>query len=903
MKRRILALALALLFSLPALAALADADGGWEPLLPDSFDAGEWRYPAIYVLEDAAAGDSGLAQVLLEAPGMDMIVVRVPLQAGEDALAVLRRTVDQVDAAPMRTIPDAAHRFVAGTGAGGYLAYMAALEEDGLFGGAVSIRGDLAGADNHWLDVYGPLGERMRERLRADKGLFDAIYTYMDAPADDPWTDLPGSTDDLGAMMIGWGVGSASHEFTVRPGAFDDAFLRESAARVKDRLGARMLSGALTGALDLEKATLAPDERTVRARYTLTAGEALFAHAADLLDVTVRAALYDAQTGAILAGETRVHSLGAAGEVSGSVALDAPADCAGADVRLSVELLGGGMELASAGVVCEREARLEGDRFALDLAGDWHFHYTGTRAALDAAALGPDDWADWPLVQPGMGNWTKGFGDISDANVSSVYGPDYFDYFITGNGYYAREFTLPEGAAALETVLSIGYIDDRCEVWINGHRVGGTGMDAAGRSTGETTWAACSSFPVDGAILCEGDRNTIVVRAWNDLPYGAGGWYAGPIGLYSRASYEAIAGDPGRFLEESFDSVYAARAADHMGTAEVQYLVYLPADYETSGRSYPTLYLLHQLNSDHTSYRTDGVDALLDAGAAAGLFDEMIVVVPNSSEQSWWRGNWEKMLTEELVPHIDENYRTIRDARYRLTAGCSMGGQGAMGVALRNGGLFSGAISFYGAFTYGGEADPRAIAAAESAEYIRSFSLAVLCGNQDSYGFGMCAVDLHQALLAKDAEHLFIIENGGHNGAFYLPRFQEALAYVRAHMYQSDAAVEGLLHGELALDGAQLRAALTADDGVAAYLYAAPASTYTQESVPSLSVPLRLELVRDGETVYACEARDGVLTADGLCISTAFPLDEAGDLAQGATAVLSAEVFDRLVPLASVPLP
>ena len=886
MKRIALALALLLLL-LPAMPGGAEPE--WEALLPEGYENSGWRYPVVYVPGE----DAGLAQALMDAPGLDLIVVRAALPE-QDALAALERIVGEVEASGLRVLPDAAHRAAAGTGAGAYLAYMAALAEESPFGAAVSVRGDLAAEDTAWLAQYGPLQERMVERRRADRGFFESIYTYMDAPAEDPWTDAPGSTDDLGRLMIGWGTGSASHEFTVRPGAFDEDFLRESAARVKDRLAARMLAGALEGALTLEKSSFTPEDGSVAAGYSVSAGEGLFARADGALEAQVRVALYDGETGDVLAEASETRALEGAGAIEGSLALDLPAGCPGGEARLLVSLLGGERALDSAALVRSGGTGAADGPFALDLGGDWAFHYAGLREQIDAAGLEEADWADWPVVQPGLANWTKGFGDISNENVSSPYGADYFDYFITGNAWYARAFTLPEGLEEQELLLSIGYIDDRCEVWVNGTRVGATGLDENGRPNGETTWAAYSVFPVDPALLRFGGENTVVVRAWNDLPYGAGGWYAGPIGLYSPEAFAAMNRGADRFLEESMDSSWAARAAGYMGVAEEEYLVYLPESYETSSRSYPTLYLLHQINSDHTSYRADGVADLLDAGAAAGLFDEMIVVVPNSSADSWWRGNWERMLCEELVPHIDGKYRTIRDARFRLTAGCSMGGQGAMGVALRHPELFSGAISFYGAFSYGQDADPRVIAKAMDRETLDAYALCFLCGNQDTYGFGACAVDLHQILREKGVEHYFCIENGGHNGAFYLPRFQEALGWTRARMYHSDAAVDGLLHGSLAAEDGALRARLVADEGVAAYVAA---------GAPGLSVPLRLELWRDGEAVYAAEARETLLTPEALEAEALFDLGEAGDLARGATARLIAQPFDRTVLLASVDLP
>ena len=139
----------------------------------------------------------------------------------------------------------------------------------------------------------------------------------------------------------------------------------------------------------------------------------------------------------------------------------------------------------------------------------------------------------------------------------------------------------------------------------------------------------------------------------------------------------------------------------------------------------------------------------------------VIVVMPNSSEESWWRGEWERLVTDELIPLIDAKYRTIDDARFRLTAGCSMGGQGAYGLALRHPERFSGAVSFFGAFSYGGASSPNAIAAAESGDYLRGFALYFICGNQDNYGFGEPAIRLHQQLKALGVPHRFFIENGG----------------------------------------------------------------------------------------------------------------------------------------------
>ena len=529
--------------------------------------------------------------------------------------------------------------------------------------------------------------------------------------------------------------------------------------------------------------------------------------------------------------------------------------------------------------------------------GDWQFAYTGMKT-LDVPALTKEEITAWSTVQPGITSWTKGFGNISDENVTSGYGPDYFNFFITGSGYYAKTFALSAEFDSDDVLLSIGYVDDRCEVFLNGTRVGATGMDENGQPTGDTTWAVHSLFEIDESLLIRGGENTIVVRAWNDLPFGAGGWYGGPIALYSRAAYDQENdGSNDRFYEENFKSSYAAKALGSSDAIQNNYLIYLPEDYMTSGRRYPTVYLLHQFNSDHTSYRGDKVNEFFDAGVREGLFDEMIVVIPNSSEESWWTGDWEKMITEELIPHIDEKYRTIRDARYRLTAGCSMGGQGAMAVALRNPDYFTGAVSFFGAFSYGGASSPNAIAANESREYMDSFSLYFICGNQDSYGFGVPAIDLHQKLGSMGVNHRFFIDNGGHDSAFYLPFFKDAFAYIRSDMYKSEEAIESLLTGNLILNGNQIIADITALDEIKKHLYTAPASSYTKAEINPLHVALSIIVETDaGTTPY-----DADLTFTGAGIqSVTMNAVEDFDSEESYTVILSTQILDRTVELARI---
>ncbi|MBQ8619405.1 MAG: hypothetical protein IJ418_18140 [Clostridia bacterium] len=895
MNRKLIALALCLLLLVPAFGCAQELS----VVLPNNYETSGQNYPVIYLLPQSghAMDDSGLTDKLLwameEQLGLEMIIVKPQFDAQDDPAAVLRSAIEQTDA-QYRTAKDPQYRVLMGTGVGGYMAYALGLDMPEEIGAMVSIRGNFAGEDNPWLETLGSVYDAVELANLSNPEYLNTVYTYMDAPVEDDYTDQPGSTNDLGAMFIGFGTGSASHEFTVRPGAFDDAFLTESVTRVMNRLTMRMMAGAVSGTLTLEKAALSAADKTATALYSVYTGESLAALSPVVPPLELVFTVTDSQTGEVLDQQTVTNAA-----LEGGCVIANKVNGTSSTVTLSARLLNTKIQLASATLIRMQDPVFDGDVQKIDLMGDWQFNYTSMET-LDVASLTADEIAQWSSVQPGITGWAKGFGNISDENVSSPYGPDYFSFFITGSGYYAKTFTLPAEFDSDDVLLSIGYVDDRCEVYLNGTRVGATGMDESGQPTGDTTWAVYSCFEIDEALLVRGGENTVVVRAWNDLPFGAGGWYGGPTALYSRAAFELENGGASeRFYEESFTSEYAAKGLGKSGAIENNYLIHLPAGYETSSKRYPTVYLLHQFNSDHTSYRGDKVNLLFDAGAKEGLFDEMIVVIPNSSEESWWTGDWEKMIVEELIPHIDEKYRTIRDARYRLTVGCSMGGQGAMAVALRNPDFFTGAVSFFGAFSYGGASSPNAIAAKESTEYMDSFSLYFICGNQDSYGFGVPAIELHQQLDQMGVNHRFFIDNGGHDSAFYLPFFKDAFSYIRSDMYKSDEAIESLIKGGLTVVGTQVTAKMETLPGIEAYQYTVPASSYTKDQNPQLDVALTLTVTQNGKT--ALQDRTSHHSASDQ-ISVVIETDLAAhvDASQPFEVTLTANILDRTIELAKI---
>lgn len=142
------------------------------------------------------------------------------------------------------------------------------------------------------------------------------------------------------------------------------------------------------------------------------------------------------------------------------------------------------------------------------------------------------------------------------------------------------------------------------------------------------------------------------------------------------------------------------------------YNVILPTDYKTaSSTRYPVLYLLHGLFGHHTDWasRTN----IADYASAYRL----IIVMPEGND-SWYIDKYETYILEELIPDVEQRYRTIR-ARYgRAVAGLSMGGYGAIKFGLKSPSMFAFAAAMSGAFGF-----PRFTAAEIPASWRESLKL------------------------------------------------------------------------------------------------------------------------------------------------------------------------------------
>jgi len=120
--------------------------------------------------------------------------------------------------------------------------------------------------------------------------------------------------------------------------------------------------------------------------------------------------------------------------------------------------------------------------------------------------------------------------------------------------------------------------------------------------------------------------------------------------------------------------------------AMIDFIIFTPPGYENSTERYPVLYFLHGSSGNHYLYWGAISHYVQDADGDAGawissLIEEgeippLIIVTPDDSDGQWGETNQE-MITEELIQHIDANWRTIPNRTGRAIEGFSMGGMGA----------------------------------------------------------------------------------------------------------------------------------------------------------------------------------------------------------------------------------
>jgi pimeloyl-ACP methyl ester carboxylesterase len=139
------------------------------------------------------------------------------------------------------------------------------------------------------------------------------------------------------------------------------------------------------------------------------------------------------------------------------------------------------------------------------------------------------------------------------------------------------------------------------------------------------------------------------------------------------------------------DSLYSRNLENNFGEATTRAVsVYLPPGYDDSDQRYPVIYYLHGFLNNHVL--TPEMVEVLDFSITTHKIRPFILVVSDQRttydgsfySNSGIFGNWEDFTAIDLVSFTDANYRSIPKKESRGITGHSMGGYGALKIAMHH---------------------------------------------------------------------------------------------------------------------------------------------------------------------------------------------------------------------------
>ena len=136
-------------------------------------------------------------------------------------------------------------------------------------------------------------------------------------------------------------------------------------------------------------------------------------------------------------------------------------------------------------------------------------------------------------------------------------------------------------------------------------------------------------------------------------------------------------------------------AGNLLGDSVLHFFVLTPRDYATSGLRYPSVYFLTGYTDDASESAEMVARSAISAKTPAGKVPPIVVTVAGLNvfggsmyANSAIGGNWEDAVTHDLIGYVDSYYRTIGTRESRGITGHSMGGAGAINIAMHHAELF-----------------------------------------------------------------------------------------------------------------------------------------------------------------------------------------------------------------------
>jgi len=216
---------------------------------------------------------------------------------------------------------------------------------------------------------------------------------------------------------------------------------------------------------------------------------------------------------------------------------------------------------------------------------------------------------------------------------------------------------------------------------------------------------------------------------------------------------------------------------------EMSYAVYLPPGYDSAETArYPVLYMLHGLGGNYLTWKEDGLFDAATSLIQSGGIGPMIIVTPEG-ERGYWidqAGSGPRFgsyVSRDLISTIDHEYRTLPNRLMRAIGGMSMGGHGALQLALNNPDKFGiigahsvalrrheQAFAYFGDKQYFEANDPVSLCSKNPVQ-VKRFSIWVDIGTKDGW-YGP-AEAFHRQLDGASVPHEWHVFSGDHDDAYW----------------------------------------------------------------------------------------------------------------------------------------
>ncbi|WP_028296907.1 alpha/beta hydrolase [Olivibacter sitiensis] len=230
---------------------------------------------------------------------------------------------------------------------------------------------------------------------------------------------------------------------------------------------------------------------------------------------------------------------------------------------------------------------------------------------------------------------------------------------------------------------------------------------------------------------------------------------------------------------------------------EIKAVVIKPDSCSTS-RGCPVVYLLHGYGGNYGAWinNVPAIKKMVDEGG-------FMVVCPDGGFGSWYWNSpidaqfqYETYVSQELVAWVDKTYSTIADKKGRGITGLSMGGHGALYLAIKHPDVFGAAGSQSGGvdirpFPNNWDMAKRLGPYWEQKErwenhtvinllhLIKPNELEIIidCGTEDF--FYQVNQNLHQEMLYRNIKHDYIVRPGAHNWDYWRNSISAQLLFMR----------------------------------------------------------------------------------------------------------------------------